>query len=141
MTNNQLRIRRQFEELADRVKIILSKPTSHIFVTLYNKNIKHWKGYIVGPEGTPYDGGIFRVDIKLPSQYPIRPPLMRIETKIWHPDFSSVNGTECLDITWNKWSPAFTIHSVLLTYYTLLCQPSQNDPQDGTVALEYKNDR
>jgi ubiquitin-conjugating enzyme (huntingtin interacting protein 2) len=32
---------------------------------------------IKGPVGTPYEGGIFKVDIQLPSDYPFVPPKVR----------------------------------------------------------------
>eukprot|EP00962_Isochrysis_galbana_P001556 scaffold402_cov96-Isochrysis_galbana.AAC.3 len=37
-------------------------------------NLLHWAGMIKGPVGTPYEGGIFKVDIQLPSDYPFVPP-------------------------------------------------------------------
>lgn len=63
-----------------------------------NNDFKHWKGYIKGPEDTPYEGGFFQIDITMPPEYPYKPPKMRFETKIWHPNISSQTGAICLDI-------------------------------------------
>ena len=62
-------------------------------------DLRHWKGYILGPDGTPYKGGIFQIDIVIPPEYPYKPPKMKFDTKVWHPNISSQTGAECLDIT------------------------------------------
>jgi len=55
------------------------------------------KGKIKGPVDTPYEGGIFKVDIEIPDKYPFEPPKMRFATKLWHPNVSSQTGAICLD--------------------------------------------
>ena len=40
-------------------------------------NLLHWKGTIKGPVGTPYENGMFKIDIQLPSDYPFVPPKVR----------------------------------------------------------------
>ena len=77
----------------------------------------------------------------LPPEYPYKPPKMKFETKIWHPNISSVTGAICLDILKDQWSPALTIRTALLSLQALLCVPEPNDPQDAVVASEYKEDR
>ena len=57
---------------------------------------RHLIGSITGPEGTPYEGGVFDVDIWIPSGYPFEPPKMKFITKIWHPNVSSQTGAICL---------------------------------------------
>jgi hypothetical protein len=52
-------------------------------------DLTHLRGQFFGPPDTPYEGGSFTVDIKIPSEYPFRPPVMRFETKLWHPNVSS----------------------------------------------------
>ena len=110
-------------------------------MVLFNNDIKHWKGYIEGPDDTPYKGGLFQIDIVLPAEYPYKPPKMKFETKIWHPNISSQTGAICLDILKDEWSPALTIRTALLSLQALLCVPEPNDPQDAVVASEYKDNR
>ena len=102
-------------------------------------NNRHLLGSIKGPEGTPYEGGVFEIDIVIPSQYPFEPPKMKFITKIWHPNISSQTGAICLDILKAQWSPALTIKSALLSLQALLCSPEPDDPQDAEVAKMYKS--
>ncbi|KAL7477869.1 hypothetical protein ACHAW6_003659 [Cyclotella cf. meneghiniana] len=98
---------------------------------------RHLRGTISGPEGTPYEGGRFDVDILIPQQYPFEPPKMKFETKIWHPNISSQTGAICLDILKDQWSPALTIKTAMLSLQALLCSPEPTDPQDAQVARMY----
>ncbi len=83
---------------------------------------------------TPYEGGIFHVDIHIPPDYPFKPPKMKFDTKIWHPNISSQTGAICLDILKNEWTPALTIRTALISLQALLCAPEPDDPQDAEVA-------
>ncbi|KOO26486.1 ubiquitin conjugating enzyme [Chrysochromulina tobinii] len=98
----------------------------------------HWKGTIKGPITTPYEGGIFDVDILLPNDYPFVPPKMKFITKCWHPNISSDSGAICLDILKTEWSPALTIRTALISLQALLSAAEPDDPQDAVVAKQYK---
>lgn len=102
---------------------------------------RHLIGKIKGPQGTPYEGGIFEIDIRIPKQYPFEPPKMKFNTKIWHPNISSQTGAICLDILKDQWSPALTIKTALLSLQALLCSPEPGDPQDAEVAKMYNGDK
>lgn len=124
------------QEFADCKK---DPKTSGLDVSLPDEaNALHWKATIKGPVGTPYEGGIFRIDIQLPNDYPFVPPKMKYDTKIWHPNISSETGTICLDILKNEWSPALTIRTALLSLQALMSAPEPDDPQDAVVASQYK---
>ncbi len=103
-------------------------------VWLVDKNIKHWKAIIPGPENSVYEGGMFVIDIVIPSEYPYQPPKMKFDTKIWHPNVSSVTGAICLDILKDEWSPALAIRTSLLSIQALMCSAEPDNPQDAVVA-------
>lgn len=65
---------------------------------------------------------------------------MKYDTKIWHPNISSVTGAICLDILKNEWTPALTIRTALISLQALMCAPVPDDPQDAVVAGQYKSD-
>lgn len=61
----------------------------HVEIAGNGEDLTHLKGSFKGPSGTSYEGGTYKIDIKISSGYPFRPPTMRFETKIWHPNISS----------------------------------------------------
>jgi ubiquitin-conjugating enzyme E2 D/E len=105
-----------------------------------DENMYDWKASILGPEKSPYEGGLFLLDINFPSDYPFKPPKIKFTTKIYHPNISS-NGDICLDILKDKaWSPALTLLKVLLSISSLLTDPNPDDPLAGDAARLYKSD-
>ncbi len=86
-----------------------------------------WQGTIVGPEGTPYEGGVFYLNIQFPIDYPFRPPKINFVTKVYHPNIN-LDGSICLDILKDQWSPALTISKVLLSISSLLTDPNPESP-------------
>lgn len=92
-----------------------------------------WEGNIVGPEKSPYYGGIFFLEILFPIEYPFKPPKIRFKTKIYHCNINS-NGEICLDILKDNWSPALTISKILLSICSLLTDANPDDPLVPSIA-------
>lgn len=109
-----------------------------IKIELVKDNWTELKGEIAGPPDTPYAGGKFELEIKVPETYPFNPPKVRFITKIWHPNISSVTGAICLDILKENWAAAMTLRTVLLSLQALLSAAEPDDPQDAVVATQYK---
>uniref|UniRef100_A0A0D9YCN2 E2 ubiquitin-conjugating enzyme n=1 Tax=Oryza glumipatula TaxID=40148 RepID=A0A0D9YCN2_9ORYZ len=100
----------------------------------------HWQATIMGPSDSPYAGGVFLVTIHFPPDYPFKPPKVAFRTKVFHPNINS-NGSICLDILKDQWSPALTISKVLLSICSLLTDPNPDDPLVPEIAHMYKTDR
>ena len=66
---------------------------------------------------------------------------MKFDTKIWHPNVSSVTGAICLDILKKEWSPALSVRTALLSIQALMCCPEPTNPQDAQVASQYLNNK
>ena len=101
-------------------------------------DVFHWTATIMGPVGTPYQGGIFYLNITFPSNYPFKPPKIAFVTKIYHPNINSSGGI-CLDILKDNWSPALTISKVLISICSLLDDPNPDDPLVPDIAHQYKD--
>ena len=102
-----------------------------------NDNLFEWEGVILGPTETPYEGGIFKVNIHIPINYPFNPPVFIFKTRIYHPNINS-SGHICLDILKSNWSPSLTISKILLSICSLLSDPNSNDPLVPEIANEMK---
>lgn len=63
---------------------------------------------VASQSDSPYAGGVFFLTISFPTDYPFKPPKVSFTTKIYHPNINS-NGSICLDILRDQWSPALTI--------------------------------
>jgi ubiquitin-conjugating enzyme E2 D/E len=103
-------------------------------------DIFKWQATIMGPEGTPYAGGVFYVRIDFPTDYPFKPPKMVFITKIYHCNINSAGGI-CLDILKDQWSPALTVSKVLLSICSLLDEPNPDDPLVPEIADLLKNNK
>ncbi|PYI02122.1 putative glutaryl-CoA dehydrogenase [Aspergillus sclerotiicarbonarius CBS 121057] len=100
----------------------------------------HWQATIMGPGDSPYSGGVFFLNIHFPTDYPFKPPKVNFTTRIYHPNINS-NGSICLDILRDQWSPALTISKVLLSICSMLTDPNPDDPLVPEIAHVYKTDR
>merc|ERR1712183_908442 len=108
---------------------------------MVGNSMNHLTGQIVGPAGTPYEGGTYQLSFEIPSNYPFSPPKAKFITKIWHPNISSVTGAICLDILKDAWAAALTLRTVMLSLQALMSAPEPDDPQDAVVAKQYKSSR
>ncbi|CAG9841190.1 unnamed protein product [Diabrotica balteata] len=128
------RIKREFKEVIKSEEVAKCA----IRVELLNDSYTELRGEIAGPPDTPYEGGNFVLEIRVPETYPFNPPKVRFITRIWHPNISSVTGAICLDILKDQWAAAMTLRTVLLSLQALLSAAEPDDPQDAVVARQYK---
>lgn len=108
----------------------------------------------MGPPDSPYEGGVFRLTVNFPYNYPYSPPIVAFTTRVYHPNINQ-NGQICHNILSSAWnweimSPEiskffylFIIFIVLIVQniYDLLKEPNPDDPLMQEIADQYKNKR
>lgn len=119
---------------------ILKNPPGNCNAYPNKENIYSWTAQIYGPGDTPYEGGVFKLNIVYPKDYPFKPPKINFITKVYHPNIDT-SGNICLDILKDKWSPALTISKILLSICSLLNEPNPKDPLMPDIAKEFTNNR
>ena len=102
------------QRIAKELENLTADPPANCSAGPIEDDIFHWQATLMGPQDSPYEGGIFVMNIKFPGDYPFKPPKVTFETKIFHPNINSSGGI-CLDILKEAWSPALTISKVLLS--------------------------
>ncbi|KJE92441.1 ubiquitin-conjugating enzyme family protein [Capsaspora owczarzaki ATCC 30864] len=102
-------------------------------------NLFQWNAAVSGPEGTPWEGGIYNMHLAFSDNYPTKPPKIRFVSEMFHPNIYS-DGSICLDIIQDKWSPIYTISSILTSIQSLLADPNINSPANPDAASLYSKD-
>eukprot|EP00919_Chromeraceae_sp_WS-2016_P044162 GHVR01105245.1.p1 GENE.GHVR01105245.1~~GHVR01105245.1.p1 ORF type:complete len:168 (+),score=23.31 GHVR01105245.1:42-506(+) len=105
-----------------------------------DSDLHTWQASIVGPEETPWEGGIFSLTIVCPNTYPDKPPTVRFNTEMFHPNVFS-DGTLCLDIIQDQWKPVYTIGTILTSIQSLLTDPFTGSPANAQASKLFDTDR
>lgn len=91
-------------------------------------SLLHWTAYIQGPRDSPYEGGVFQLSIQCGPDYPLAPPTITFDTKIFHPNVHFDKGDVCLDILKKEWSPAWGLQAACRAVLALLSDPDADSP-------------
>jgi ubiquitin-conjugating enzyme E2 A len=99
-----------------------------------------WEAVIVGPPDTPFEDGTFKLKLEFTEEYPNKPPTVKFLSKMFHPNIYN-DGSICLDILQNRWSPTYDVSAVLTSVQSLLDEPNPNSPANATAAEMYQSNR
>ena len=105
--------------LKKQLKQIANDPLPGISVGLKDGNIYKWEAAVQGPPDSPYEGGMFLLEISFSESFPFQPPKVTFKTKIYHFNINS-KGEIGLDILRKTWTPASKVHDVLQSIYSHL---------------------
>ncbi|KAG9185276.1 ubiquitin-conjugating enzyme E2 N [Alternaria panax] len=136
---------------------LVNEPVQGISATPHDDNLRYFDVTIDGPSQSPYEGmfahvgvfeswltnfagGVFKLELFLPDDYPMTPPKVRFLTKIYHPNIDRL-GRICLDVLKSNWSPALQIRTILLSIQALLGAPNPDDPLANDVAQAWKENQ
>jgi ubiquitin-conjugating enzyme E2 D/E len=114
-------------------------------IDVIDQSLDHWEARIQGPVDTPYENGVFVLNINIAKidrteTYPIAPPKITFKTKVFHPNINS-RGEICLSILDDKYSPVFCLESILISIVSLLSHPNADDCLVPEAGFLYKTNR
>ena len=84
--------------------------------------------------------GTFKLTLEFTEEYPIRPPLVKFVSRMYHPNIYADGGI-CLDILQKAWSPIYDVAAVLTSVQSLLSDPNPDSPANAEAARLYGEDR
>ncbi|KAF3796141.1 Ubiquitin-conjugating enzyme E2 2 [Nymphaea thermarum] len=144
-------------------KRLQQDPPAGISGAPQDNNIMLWNAVIFGPDDTPWDGGTFKLTLQFTEDYPNKPPTVRFVSRMFHPNtIDSVpvasavyaDGSICLDILQNQWSPIYDVAAILTSIQiplmlnadfsslqSLLCDPNPNSPANSEAARMFSENK
>ncbi|KAG9035719.1 hypothetical protein FRB95_010784 [Tulasnella sp. JGI-2019a] len=131
-----------FRRLMREIKQLKTEPQEGIRIITDEENILDVTGIIQGPDGTPYEGGYFKVKFHFTEEFPAAPPKCTMTTKIFHPNVSK-SGEICVNTLKKDWKREYGIAHILVTVKCLLIYPNAEsalDEQAGKLLLEKYED-
>ncbi|XP_029689993.1 ubiquitin-conjugating enzyme E2 T isoform X3 [Takifugu rubripes] len=135
--NNMQRTSRLKREL----QMLSTEPPPGITCWQTEERLDELRAQIVGGTETPYEGGIFTLEIKVPERYPFEPPNIRFLTPIYHPNIDN-SGRICHDALKlppkGAWRPSLNISTVLTSIQLLMAEPNPDDPLMADISSEFK---
>ncbi|EXF74476.1 SUMO-conjugating enzyme ubc9 [Colletotrichum chlorophyti] len=105
-------------------------------------DLKVWECGIPGKEKTIWEGGLFKLTITFPEEYPTKPPKCKFVPPLFHPNVYP-SGTVCLSILNEEeaWKPAITVKQILLGIQNLLDDPNPESPAQAEAYSLFKKDK
>uniref|UniRef100_A0A914KKD9 E2 ubiquitin-conjugating enzyme n=1 Tax=Meloidogyne incognita TaxID=6306 RepID=A0A914KKD9_MELIC len=132
-TPSRRRLMRDFKKLQD-------DPPAGVSGAPTEESIMHWEAVIFGPQDTPFEDGTFKLSLEFSEEYPNKPPQVKFVSKMFHPNVYA-DGSICLDILQNQWSPTYDVAAILTSIQSLLDEPNPNSPANSQAAQLYRENR
>jgi uncharacterized protein YegL len=76
--------------LLAELKAVVDHEHKDMDIYVSERNMAFWKVVMEGPEGSPYEGGVFLLYLDIGLDFPRVPPAVRFITPILHPNISKV---------------------------------------------------
>ncbi|XP_073707880.1 ubiquitin-conjugating enzyme E2 T [Garra rufa] len=121
----------RLSRLKRELQLLSAEPPPGVSCWQIEGRVDELQAQIVGGANTPYEGGVFTLEINIPERYPFEPPKMRFVTPIYHPNIDNA-GRICLDALKlppkGAWRPSLNISTVLTSIQLLMAEPNPDDP-------------
>jgi len=140
--------------LQNAYKKVMSEPVEGFTCEIVDSNnLFDWLVYLEGPKETPYEGGVFRLLMKFPPDYPMSPPELRFLSGFWHPNVYD-DGKVCISILHppgedpmsgerpgERWLPTQTVTTIVLSVMSMLADPNISSPANVDASVQWRKDR
>ncbi|KAJ3157760.1 hypothetical protein HDU89_000138 [Geranomyces variabilis] len=139
--------------LQRQLKELMVHPVPGFRVAMKDDNIFEWEVGIIGPLGTPYEGGYFLATLKFPQDYPFNPPSFTFHNNFYHPNVYA-DGKLCISILHapgedemsgetaaERWNPTQSVESILLSIISLLNDPNPSSPANIDASVMFRTDK
>ncbi|EEB09798.2 ubiquitin conjugating enzyme Ubc6 [Schizosaccharomyces japonicus yFS275] len=103
-----------YRRLMKEYMMIQKNPVEFVEARPAPDNILEWHYIITGPPDTPYEGGQYHGTLTFPSEYPYKPPAIRMVTPSGR---FRTNTKLCLsfsDFHPNLWNPSWMVSTILV---------------------------
>lgn len=128
--------------LKNEFNLLSSNPICNSTVVLEDEqSFFKWIIIMMGPESTPYEGGIFKLQITFPDNYPFKAPDVKFLTTIYHPNIKLDTGDICQDVFASSWAPTQKVQDILEKIVSMLREPSTTTPLESEICNEFLNNR
>jgi len=117
---------------------MLDDPPSGCSLLQMGDDLFRWKVQVQGPPDSPFEGSTFTLLVVFPKTYPFKPPKVKFETRIFHPNINQ-SGDICLDTLSSQWVPSISMAQVMLSITLLLSDPNPSDPINMEAARVLRN--
>ncbi|CAA9991247.1 NEDD8-conjugating enzyme UBC12, putative [Plasmodium knowlesi strain H] len=97
-------------------------------------------GISVTPKESYFRGKTVSFVIMFKDTYPIAPPKIKCQSKIFHPNIDE-RGNVCLNVLKLEWNPIINLQMLILGLLLLLNEPSTEDPFNQAAAEMFVKDK
>jgi ubiquitin-conjugating enzyme E2 M len=80
-----------------------------------------------------WGGATYRFKLSFPTNYPMDPPKITAQNKIFHPNLD-LKGGVCLPLVREDWLPTYSLTHILLGLLHLFLNPNPRDPLNVEAA-------
>eukprot|EP00834_Sanchytrium_tribonematis_P008747 NODE_1159_length_1970_cov_0.708177.p3 type:complete len:158 gc:universal NODE_1159_length_1970_cov_0.708177:1280-807(-) len=105
-------------------------------------NMFKWICKIPGPSNSPWQAGLYTVELIFPNTYPKSPPAAIFNPPLLHPNIFT-DGRVCLSLLkeHGDWKNSISLKAILLNLQDFLKNPNANDPANSEAVKLFKTNK
>mmetsp|Transcript_25622 Transcript_25622/g.62286 ORF Transcript_25622/g.62286 Transcript_25622/m.62286 type:complete len:180 (-) Transcript_25622:24-563(-) len=120
------------------VRKLIESPVEGVEVFPLETNATEIRAEVIGPDGTPFEAGCFKMRLLLGAEFPDSPPKGYFLTKIFHPNVGQ-GGEICVNTLKKDWNKELGLRHIFLVIRCLLIDPNPEsalNEEAGRLLLE-----